>query len=72
MAFLLCIDIRHQDEGWAPVTYVTINRKQYELTSDFAFVMESEVIETSRTTGLRPPLTSTNTLSDIKPVMPTC
>jgi len=45
MPFLLCLDIRRQDEGWAPATYVKIDDKTFDLTTDFAHVMESQIVQ---------------------------
>jgi hypothetical protein len=43
--FLLRLDIRRQDEGWAPATYVkTVNDKQYDLTLEFSQVTELDVL----------------------------
>jgi hypothetical protein len=47
MPFLLRLDIQRQDEGWAPATYVTLDdgdSKKFDLTSEFAFVTETDVI----------------------------
>jgi hypothetical protein len=47
MSFLLRLDIRLQDEGWAPPTYVTIasdTSKRYDLTCEFALVAEADII----------------------------
>jgi hypothetical protein len=43
--FLLHLDIRSQDEGWAPATYITIEGNQYGLTIEFAHVNEDHVTE---------------------------
>jgi len=43
MPFLLRLDIRRQDEAWSPATYVKINSKTFDLTTDFAHVTESHV-----------------------------
>jgi hypothetical protein len=48
MPFLLRLDIRRQDEGWAPATYVTVpscGSKQFDLTCEFALVTEDDIIE---------------------------
>jgi hypothetical protein len=44
MPFLLCLDICHQDQGWASATYLTIDDKKYDLTSEFASITEATVI----------------------------
>jgi len=47
MPFLLLLDIRHQDKGWAPATYVTIASDtsiRYELTCGLALVAEADII----------------------------
>jgi hypothetical protein len=43
MPFLLRLDIRRQDEGWAPATYISIQNKTYDLTVEFAHVTEADV-----------------------------
>jgi hypothetical protein len=44
MPFLLRLDIRRQDEGCPPATYVMIGTKDYDLTCEFAFVTEANII----------------------------
>jgi hypothetical protein len=44
MPFLMCLDIRRQDEGWPPTTYITIGTKDYDLTCEFALVTEANII----------------------------
>jgi hypothetical protein len=43
MPFFTRLDIRRQDEGWAPATYVTTDDKTYNLTYKFAHVTEQMV-----------------------------
>ncbi len=43
MPFLLRLDIQHQDEGWVPATYVKTPNKGFNLTTEFAHVMEPQV-----------------------------
>ncbi len=43
MPFLLCLDIRHQDEGWAPATYTLFKEKSYDLTYKFAHITETVI-----------------------------
>jgi hypothetical protein len=45
MPFLLRLDIRRQDEGWAPATFITIQDTTYDLTIEFAHVTEENVTE---------------------------
>jgi hypothetical protein len=45
MPFLTRIDMRRQDEGWAPATYVTVGDKTYDLTFEFAHVTEDNIID---------------------------
>jgi hypothetical protein len=47
MPFLLQLDIRHQDESWAPATYITLDTKKYDLTVDFAHVPEELLTTTA-------------------------
>jgi hypothetical protein len=44
MPFLLRLDIRRQDEGCPPATYVMIGTKDYDLTCEFALVTEANII----------------------------
>jgi hypothetical protein len=44
MPFLLRLDIRRQDEGWAPATCISINDHQYDLTIQFAHVKEANIV----------------------------
>jgi hypothetical protein len=46
MPFLTQIDIRRQDEGWAPTTYVTLNGRKLDLTYEFAHIMEADILHT--------------------------
>jgi hypothetical protein len=48
MPFLLRLDIRHQDEGWAPAPYVQVQDKSFDLTFEFAHVTEENVSEIAR------------------------
>jgi hypothetical protein len=48
MPFLLCLDIRRQDEGWAPATYITIGSKRYDLTLEFLQVTEEDVLANAK------------------------
>jgi hypothetical protein len=41
--FLTRLDLRRQNEGWAPATFVTINAQQYDLTCHFAGIKESDL-----------------------------
>jgi hypothetical protein len=43
MPFLLGLDIRRQDEGWAPATYISIDDRIFDLTYEFAYVTELDV-----------------------------
>jgi hypothetical protein len=42
--FLNRLDIRRQDEGWYPITFLTINDNTYDLTRHFAKLDESVMI----------------------------
>jgi hypothetical protein len=44
MPFLLRLDIRRQDEGWAPATYVKTDDTTFDLTTEFSHVTESQVV----------------------------
>jgi len=44
MSFLLRLDIRCQDEGWAPATYISVNKHQYNLTVQFTNVKEANIV----------------------------
>jgi hypothetical protein len=41
--FLNCLDIRCHDEGWYPVTFITLNQEKLDLLRDFTTVMESTI-----------------------------
>ena len=45
MPFLLHLDICHQDEGWAPATYVKVDDKTFDLTTDFAHFTLSHIVQ---------------------------
>jgi hypothetical protein len=49
MSFLLRLDIRRQDEGWAPATYITVAEYRYDLTIEFAHVTEENIQELAST-----------------------
>jgi len=44
MPFLLRLDIRRQDEGWASATYLVFEAKTYDLTTQFALVTEAMLL----------------------------
>jgi hypothetical protein len=45
MPFLLRVDIRHQDEGWASATFITNQDTTYDLMIEFVDVTEEHVTE---------------------------
>lgn len=47
--FLTRLDLRRQNEGWAPATYITINDTQYDLTCHFACVDETDITTIAKT-----------------------
>jgi hypothetical protein len=49
MPFLLCFDIRHQDEGWATATHINVNDKSYDLTVDFTYKTEEDITDIAHT-----------------------
>lgn len=48
MPFLLRLDIRRQDEGRSPATYVMVTEKMYDLTFEFAHVEENIVADIAK------------------------
>ena len=45
MPFLLRLDIRRQDEGWVPATYIEVEDNTFDLTTDFAHITEQQVVQ---------------------------
>jgi hypothetical protein len=54
MPFLLRLDIRRQDEGWSPATYVSVENKSYDLTFEFAHVTEDVIANTAKARWMSP------------------
>jgi hypothetical protein len=48
MPFLLHLDIRRQDEGWAPAIYITVDTKRYDLTVEFSQVTEEDIVANAK------------------------
>ena len=42
--FLTRLDLRRQNEGWAPATYIKIAEEQYDLTVHFSMIKEEDGI----------------------------
>jgi hypothetical protein len=53
--FLTKVDLHHQNEGWEPATFITIDHHTYDLTCNFTNVNETEVTNAAISrVGLQP------------------
>ncbi len=55
--FLNWLDIPRQDEGWYPITFITIHNNKYDLISDFTKIDKSVMLQEAKLHWTSPTLT---------------
>lgn len=68
--FLNRLDIRRQDEGWYPITFITINNNKYDLIRDFTKLDESVMLQEALSRWTSPTLSIDKHISIIPLIMP--